>query len=76
MIEPRVIVLAARRTIAVDWCRQNGVLPHGRATIIATQGPSLRGYSPRRDDRVVDLGGAAPEVYQDLQIAQLSTPTT
>lgn len=67
----RTYVIAARQTVAVEWCRSNGVEPYARSTVLATTGPRLRGHTITSTDRVVDLGGASDEVYDDLGLARL-----
>lgn len=67
MSAARTIVLARNFVTAAAWCLDNGVKPHARATIIATSGHTLRGLTLRP---TVDLGGAAPVVYEDLKVLE------
>lgn len=70
MSAARTIVLARTFADAASWCLDNGVRPHARTTIIATRGLRLRGLTLRPTDQVIDLGGAAPVVYEDLALIE------
>lgn len=72
---PKTFILADNYAQARAWCRREGVRVYARSTVIATRGPSLRGYRVRDEDRVVFLGiGPTREVLEDLEIAQAELP--
>lgn len=52
----RTFVLATSRDDAIAWCRENGVKPYARNTIILATALACRGHEFREGDDAVNLG--------------------
>jgi hypothetical protein len=41
----KTVIVAVSKPAAVDYCREQGIPPHGRDTIIASTAEALRGFA-------------------------------
>jgi len=68
----RTFIIGGTHREALGWCRENGVAPYARTTIIATHGDAIRGHAIRPEDRVVwHVTHVPTELLEQVRVAQM-----